>query len=636
MRGKRYKRNKGTEVPQFHIALDTETEDTEEGQPAHQTHRLKLGCAVFWERKAGQIKCRQRFQWRNNADFWAWFATKLRTKHTTWIWAHNQGFDANVCEVFGEMDNENLTPKFLALGDDICLITGRYQGKKIAFVDTKHWFDGSVQTIGADLGFPKLAESPSGLTPEQLTEYCWRDCEIVERAANHVCDMILRYDLGCARYTAAGQAVQHWRHMPEFGDVYKPSRPAESEVARESLYGGRFDALFRGVIDAPVYELDVNGAYGHAMGTALAPVKHIVTAAMDHPPEVLDRYGPLRCAAQVDLDTEVPYPVWLPDWGLLWAVGTFTTVLPGPELLRAHQAGAVRRVRALSVYELGEPCASFADYWWRRRQEAKAKKDKLMERFAKLMPCRLYGKLCQLEPKWVPVGPPGDGRRWGSLEYFDPEANRWHPGRVVAGVWEYDQAHALQRHPDGRPMSDLSGTRWLPRKDWRDAFPAISAWTTSHIRLLMDDFKSCAGPEDVYYQAVDALYVSQQGFDRLKAAGHIDPEARGKLKVKPADGLPYASVHFHGVNVLRVNGHLKAAGLPRKHREYHPGKCTYQVFERLDAILNRGPDGSVWITPGHWQLGNQVGGYWSTPAGWQQPPRLADGQLVGGGSGGGG
>jgi len=622
MRGRRVRVNHRTEVPSAHIAIDTETKDDGTGEPGTRVNRLVVGRAVYWRRERGQIRARQTFEWVENCDLWRWLGERLSAHRPTWVWAHNLGFDAPIFDLFRELDKGTLTRKFAAFDAEICLFSGHYEGRKVSFVDTYHWTGKSVEEMGEWLDFPKLKIDLATCSPAELETYCQRDVEIVERAVNRICDLVQTLDLGCLRYTAASQAYQHWKHLEGRPEVYLPSRQSEAALARDCLYGGRVYTPFIGARTGPIYDLDVNGAYGHALGTGLMPVRHIDSGDPCGQSDLWERFDPLRCAACVDLDTKHPYPVWHTPGGLLWAVGRFTTCLPGPELADAVKRGVVRRVRFLSVYELGQPCQAFADWWWSKRMEYRAAGDKVLENVAKLMPCRLYGKLAQLSPRWISAGPLGGDQRWGACPYYDESTRRWHPGRVVSGEWEYDCSRAYEHDPGSIGLRCVTGTRSLPRPETEGSFPAISAWTTSYIRLLMDHFRDVAEYGNCYYQCVDSLHVNQAGYDRLEAAGCIDPNRRGALKIKPKDGRPYQEVHYHGTNLLRIDGRLKAAGLPGIHQEKEAGVCESTTFERLDSILHRGPDGSVHIRDRQWKLSEHQYAKDPTDSGWLDLPRL--------------
>lgn len=129
------------------------------------------------------------------------------------------------------------------------------------------------------------------------------------------------------------------------------------------------------------------------------------------------------------------------------------------------------------------------------------------------------------------------------------------------------------------------------------SFPAISAFVTAAARQRMDGLREIAGKGNVYYQCVDSLHVNDEGYNALVEAGEVHGQALGKLRWTES----YEDIVYYGVNLLRIDGRWKAAGLPGLSEVLADGSLSVTTFERLDSILSRQPDGFLCVRKGAWQ-----------------------------------
>lgn len=98
----------------------------------------------------------------------------------------------------------------------------------------------------------------------------------------------------------------------------------------------------------------------------------------------------------------------------------------------------------------------------------------------------------------------------------------------------------------------------------------------------MRDLREVAGRENVYYLVTDALYVNQQGFDNLNAAGYVQDRTLGKLTVKHVG----RSAEFECLHHLRV-GDMVAVVLsrvtPSKSERTSGKNSTFQGLRNIIA-----------------------------------------------------
>ena len=153
------------------------------------------------------------------------------------------------------------------------------------------------------------------------------------------------------------------------------------------------------------------------------------------------------------------------------------------------------------------------------------------------------------------------------------------------------------------------------REEMDGTFVAIPAFVTSAARMRMNSLRQTAGARNVYYQGVDGLIVTQAGFDKLQAAGEIETDAVGKLRLeyvcdngeiigcsdyRLADKVVIAG-RSSSIEILANGEILQRKFAARDH--LFSGKCNNTVMEVLQPWQRRennsrgtiGPDG--WVTP---------------------------------------
>lgn len=597
MRGRYLKENKSCKAPSAHISFDTETLAEPSGIPGVVNHRLRLMVAIYWRREAGKIKARQVLRTKDSSEFWEWVKARLSAHRTTWVWAHNAGFDLSISDFFKQVEAGEFVAKFKAVGGEVTIITGYFGKCKVVFADTYNWFRHKLQTLGDWVGAAKLPISFEKATDEELFAYCERDCEIVESVVNRLCDSIHSLDLGCMRFTISGQSYQHWRHLEGRPPILIPNNIGESRLARRCYYGGRTELFRRGMVAGPIYALDVNGMYGACMLSDQLPTKMVGYerhADMDCLRHAID----VPCmSATVKIRTDHPYPYRVRGIGTVWAIGEYWADLCGSELTQALQEGVVLECQECALYELADSCRAFSQYWYKKRLEFRAAGDAIMERVCKDMPCALYGKLAQRAIVWESVGRVGTERRWGQMRWYDEDKQEMYDGRLWNGEIEINRSRVWRPRRDGKGSYLVEDLDPSISQETETSFPAIAGWITAIGRQMMDRYRLEAGAGNVYYQCGDCIHVSEEGYQRLLAAGTIDPERQGALKVSGV----HECVEYWGINLLRIDGSIKAAGLPGIHTQFDSGEIQATTFERLDAILRRGPDGSVRVATKEWR-----------------------------------
>lgn len=593
MRGRYVKPNHSTRTPGAFIAVDTETRECGTNADGSVNNKLLLGVAVYWRAERGKIKARKELVFRDTATLWQWVRKRLSKHRTTWLWTHNLGFDLSVCEFWNLLSDGTFARDFLCVQDSPTIVSGGFPEGKLVCNDTYNWFRVSLAKLGDWVEWPKLKMPKGAIDSDKMVAYCRRDCEIVERVVNRIVATVRESDLGVMKYTAAAQAFATWRHMDDRPSVLIPDSLGESRIARGAYYGGRVECFYLGKAPGKVFALDVNGMYSAAMMTDYQPCKLVSYSNMANYDVVKKASITERAAAYVRLVTDHPFPVTNKEIGTFYAVGNYWTYLCGCELKDAFARGVVAEVGGASIYETAPVCKSFAQRWWMLRQRYKSEGNTVMEQFAKMAPNYLYGKWGQYDRPWIESEKPSGWPDFHAGQHYDPISKQWRAARCIAGTYEYQG--------EGR--------------EGEHSFPAISGWITASARQIMAHYRSIAGHENVYYQCVDTLHTNRVGYNRLAAAGMVRENECGYLRLTDM----HDEAIYWGINLMLLDGKIKAAGLPSIHRRINDRKYKATTFERLATILARQPDGTVRIREDVWKPDTKYRHGEINKTGWTRP-----------------
>jgi hypothetical protein len=181
---------------------------------------------------------------------------------------------------------------------------------------------------------------------------------------------------------------------------------------------------------------------------------------------------------------------------IIYPVGTFRTVLAGPELSGAMEMGHIVEWHRVQFYEMGGIMQTWSQW-----------------AFMNSLP----GKWGQRQKRWVDF--PSDCAAGFNPSQPDDWYQEWgkHPGngeitpfRTIAGQTQYQD------------REELSAT----------SCPAIAAYWTSYGRVFLLGAVLHARPENVFYYDTDSMIVNETGYRLMVDAGCVDQTAPGKWKLK--------------------------------------------------------------------------------------------------------
>jgi hypothetical protein len=245
-------------------------------------------------------------------------------------------------------------------------------------------------------------------------------------------------------------------------------------------------------------------------------------------------------------------------------VGSFDTVLCGPELQNAIRNGHIVRCYELATYRLGTPFREYVTYLWRLRMEYQSSGDKVYANLCKLLANSLHGKFAQHNPRWSDVPGAVAEDAWGEFYVCgdgEPSVKQF---RSVA--------YNVQK---GRVDDDKSGT-----------FIAISAFVTAYGREHMRRAREVAGGRSTYYQGTDSLILSSEGYARIAAKGWVDSRRLGWFKLREV----VKEARIHNVNDYTLDGRRAKAGVVAPADTGPDGSWRQRETVKLDTALSL-PDG---------------------------------------------
>jgi hypothetical protein len=542
------------------IFLDTES-DLGYGDDSSDIvkHRLRLGVARFYRYEDEKLTGRRNFHFKTANEFWQFVRDCSRNRETLWIIAHNILYDfiqVSAQDKFtsGELildmpfavrkkrddDSGDDSYKFLCCLESPPTIIGAMDTvteSRLLFIDTLNYFQESLEECGKEIGVLK------GTLPHFTDEdhvwfrYCNRDVDIIEQLFCGLIRFVSGNDLGMFRYTSAAQSMAAFRHKFMIHDIFFHDNIPCKKLERASYFGGRTSCFSFGRVEGSLFLYDCNSLYPSIARLAKFPVKltdYVVNKEFSLNLPQLD-YS--QTIAEVFIQTNKSLYPKKHDGKTIYPVGTFHTVLAGPELFDAITTGRVALVRSYATYECEAIFEDFVDYFWKMRNQFKDCGNKLYEKLCKLFLNSLFGKFGQKSQSWVNNDDKLSPMPWTTWREYDSTTGANEHFRSVG--WQVQQK--------------------FDKEEVENSLPAISSFMTSYGRIRMNKLRAIAGSENVFYQGTDSLLVNEIGKKRLKKHGELSETVLGKLKLKKLVSI----ADILAKNQYKLDGELVASGLAK-------------------------------------------------------------------------
>jgi len=551
--------NKTSSVPERHIFVDTETERIPVGEDTWR-HKLKLGWACYVRTSAKQAVIKEDWlSFSTNTVFWDWVEKRCHDKKKVLIWAHNMGFDFAVLEGFRILNDRGWELKKWIQDAQRVLITYRKGKATLQVLDTINYFKASLKQIGEDIGLPKGEIDFDTCSLTELSDYCYRDVEIIRKAILSLVYFIRHEDLGTFKPTIAGQAFTAFKHRFMDHKILVHNRVPAINLERAAYRGGRTECFRLGDIEGKAYNLDVNSMYPYVMQKEQYPTLLVGYKENVSLPELNQTLRKFLVIARVAVKIDEP-AIGIKKKQLIFPVGTFEAVLTTPELEWVLDHGEILEVKEVAWYESASLFRKYVTYMYTKRQKAKEKGNQADVIFYKYLLNSLYGKFGQRNQNWQEIGEEENEGHEYVEDFYDLEKEGWRMIYHFGGkIWEREGF-----------------------AEGYDSFVAIPAFVTAHARMyLWRLIKEAGYNECVFYCDTDSLFVNQTGYDWLSIFG--DDTKLGFLKLEAAGQLTLNNVKDY---VFR--GKRKIKGVKTDAKEIGNGVYKQNQFIKFRGAMHKG------------------------------------------------
>jgi len=495
-------------MPEHIIFVDTETTQT----PLINNkiyHKLLLGVAIHHRHRRDREKgSKQTKRFTEESEFWQYVSSKAINKTVLYLISHNAVFDFTVLQHIKHLSLLGYKCSFVYEGGVTFISKWRKDKHTIMILDNSNWFRGKLATWGNELDLPKLSMPTAIEGIEKMFKYCERDTEILYQLFVWYSRFLRSNDLGSWKYTIASSAFTAYRHKFMSHNIYIPDDEDEMLLARQSYHGGRTECFKVGEFtDGFYYKLDVNSMYPYVMKEYEYPTcfeKYVYRPRLSAVEKSLKNKSII---AEVLVKTDTPLYVFKKDERNVYPIGTFRTVLTTRELKVGFENNWIVDIWGCCVYRKRQLFDDYVHFFYKVKQEANKRDQKLLKSFAKLYLNSLYGKFGQRGFVDFVIGDNQDSQLKVSQGYNVRTKQRFTLRQVGHQVLYSEKANESY-----------------------NSFCAIASHVTANARLMLYDLVKMSGRDNCFYCDTDSVIVNQTGFNNLEHL--LDNDLLGKLKVE--------------------------------------------------------------------------------------------------------
>lgn len=361
-----------TRTPRVVISFDTETTEVE--LPGHSAMTLRCWDAVVRHRRQVPARFnRRRFYQGERAGQLAGLVESFADDgEECWVVAHNVSFDLAVTSLPFILVDRGWQLDGVHLGDESTWWVLKQDRRKIIITDSWSWLRCSLADAAKDIKRRKVALPDDDDSLEAWHHRCRVDADILDQLMATLMDWWDTQQLGVFGITGAACG---WRAMRSIirpkSMLVGPEQP-RTEFERRAVFSGRKEVYGVGEFhDSWIADYDFVGAYpttAAAWPLPVTPAKLWTssdTLLRDDPPPQRDYI------AEVEITTTRPCAPCRINDEVWWPVGTFRTVLAGPEVRYAVTIAESVRVLRHEAYRTGFALAEWAA-WVLKLQDVNA------------------------------------------------------------------------------------------------------------------------------------------------------------------------------------------------------------------------------------------------------------------------
>lgn len=602
--GRYIKPNHSNRIPAFTAAVHCSYSEVHNPDlPVEQWETMQAFSLRWARRERGQWTRQDSMAGTNRRQFKEWLFNRISHTRPLWLVADDAGRVARWLGIFEMIDKRELNfdedededddeqPRrkkkkrrykgTVCIEDPPVILRLWCPEGRITIVDRKNYFPGSLDAIFASQQV-KRPRQPQGNHGQQVHDhYAAVHCETVWKWWTSTLDAWERQDSGCWAPTSAALAWNAWRHSLPAKTFVIDRHDERDLLERAAYYGGHAYAGYigrctptgepssvkprrSGTLDdepprGPFYHLDVSSFYPSVMRGNLFPScpQRNVWQSSRADYDAFRRFFLCLACVRVKSNERV-YPRRVKG-AVHWCHGEFWTVLAGPELDAAVEAGDVVEWGALATYQSAYLFDKFVDDWYGRRLKAQESNDVAAAALAKMVLNGLSGKFAQRGPRWAECKQTIAQVRWGQWTQIPP-------GEV---------GYVVYRALGGRVE------RQIVQEEGRYAFPAVSAFITSYARVKLNAICALCPARSILYRDADALILTQPGWEAIADNGLVCDGTLGGLRLVAT----YDSLTLHNVRDYVADGRDVISGVSADAKRLGGATFEQSVYSRLADAL---------------------------------------------------
>lgn len=548
---------KGTARAARHLLLWV---DADESQP-----RLKRGRSSAWDVVlAGQaLKAWHLGSWEDKDGLEAILDTATRGKGTLTVWLARGWEDLVLTGLAELLDCGACSWRYAMLDGQKLLIRGLWRGKSVTVTSLANWTGGRWdswasaevdETVSRTMAAFHQDTAAGGIDRSQREERylrTWCACAITS----------VQLDCPALAPTVAGGALMVWRRWlgPRVKTMiecpankgsprkpaptvivcpspFRPERSAQAE--RHSAYGLLTRQLRRGLVDQPIYCVDMRSAY--LLALCMTPLPTVYRTCLYRPSvaELVNKLEDGTGHALVRIDTQdSAYPVRIAG-KVTAATGHFWAWLVGAELVQALLQDEVREIHTAYLWNAMHLDAQSTGHILRLSNVWQDAKSPACAAAWRAMYSALVGQFAGRRKRWVDV-PPIDGLgRWAQWQAIDCKTGAITDYRCIAGHTQ----------------------KLVEQCDTSAAVPLLYGSITAWVRWFVQQLACIAGVANVAAIHADSLWVTPEGWQtmlrRMSELRHSPDYLRTKAIYDRAwfSGKSLVVVERKGIRTLKAPG----------------------------------------------------------------------------------
>lgn len=331
--------------------FDTETVPQDVGDDEVQRMRLWVATIVTRRHKTKSRIGAVSGRGHTGDELADWLCSELRRHESAWMFAHNLAFDLSTTRMVTRLVERGWHLSSISMTGKSAVVRMGNGRTNLVLVDSFSWLQAPLAEIGTMVETAKPALPAWADGDEVWFARCEADVAILGEAVLELLNWWDAKQLGHFSVTGAGCAFSTVRtHLAPYTIMADPD-PDVRAFERRAIFGGRRDLTTWGPQDTgPWVLLDFENAYPVMAGQLAVPCvprgwqEHVDVAMLAEPAKDHSWMGEVTVCV-----TEPRYPArWGPE--VVFPVGTFRTILAGPELVTAARNGHLLEVHRARRY----------------------------------------------------------------------------------------------------------------------------------------------------------------------------------------------------------------------------------------------------------------------------------------------